>query len=202
MSYNKEYVILIPYGHPFTKLYAEYIHSLSHLAVQATVPTIQLAGLRLHKMIKLIVYKCAPWRKKRKELMQQKMSPLPLDRLMPAPPWHNIALDICGPYTIRREVNKRVKGKCYLVLFNCLVTRCVHVDVSSNLSRDELLKTLRRFVSQRGKPSIIYANNGSQIRAASKEMKAVIKYLASTTLVSYGAEEGTSWKFTSPDATW
>ena len=95
------------------------------------------------------------------------MSPLPLERLMPAPPWHAIALDFCGPYAIRGEVNKRARGKCYLVLFNCLITRCVHIDVAADYSRDEFQKTLRRFFALRGNPSIIFVDNGSQIRAAS-----------------------------------
>ena len=78
----------------------------------------------------------------------------------------------------------------------------MHVDVAANYSRDEFLKTLRRFFALRGRPSIIYADNGSQIRAASKEMVSLVKGLDINTLVSYGAEEGTSWKFTSPDGPW
>ena len=114
---------------------------------------------------------------------------------MTAPPWHAIALDFCGPYAIRGEVNKRARGKCYLVLFNCLITRCVHVDVAADYSRDELQKTLRRFFALRGNPAIIFADNGSQIRAASNELKSIIKNLDISTLSSYGAEAGTSWDF-------
>ena len=47
----------------------------------------------------------------------------------------------------------------------------------------------------------IYADNETQIKAASKEMTNIIKGLRFDQLVAYGAE-GVSWKFTAPDALW
>ena len=98
------------------------------------------------------------------------MSPLPIERLKPVPTCHYISTDYCGPFIIRGEVNRRSKGKCYMVSFNCLVSRAVHVDVAFSYDTNEFLKVLRRFFAIIGKPSKIYADNGTQIKAASKEM--------------------------------
>ena len=45
---------------------------------------------------------------------------LPRGRLKPAPAWNWVAVDLFGPYWIRGEVQKRITGKAYDVIFNCL----------------------------------------------------------------------------------
>ena len=62
--------------------------------------------------------------------MQQVMGSLPEERLKPSPPWYCTGVDLFGPFITRKEVQKRVRGKAYGVLFNCMTTRAVHVDVS------------------------------------------------------------------------
>ena len=62
--------------------------------------------------------------------MQQVMGSLPEERLKPSPPWYCTGVDLFGPFITRGEVQKRVRGKAYGVLFNCMTTRAVHVDVS------------------------------------------------------------------------
>ena len=89
-----------------------------------------------------------------------------------------------------------------MVLINCLISRAVYVDVTGSYDTDEFLKLLRRFFTLRGRPSIIYADNGTQIKAASKEMAAILMDLDWNVLSMYGAEEGTTWKFTAHDAPW
>ena len=49
---------------------------------------------------------------------------------------------------------------------------------------------------------MIYADNGTQIKAASKQMYDIIKGVDWKQLSSYGAEEGVNWKFTAPDVPW
>ena len=41
-------------------------------------------------------------------------------RLKPAPAWNCVAVDLFGPYRIRGDVQKRITGKAYGVIFNCL----------------------------------------------------------------------------------
>ena len=60
---------------------------------------------------------------------------------------------------------------------------------------------LRRFVSIRGYPSKIYSDNGSQLAAASEELKKMVN-LDQKSLQEYGCIEGFQWVFSSADAPW
>ena len=68
ISYNRKNSILLPFSHRFSKLYAEFIHSISHVGILATVAKIRLQFwiVNLPKMVKSIVYHCIPCRKRRK----------------------------------------------------------------------------------------------------------------------------------------
>ena len=81
------------------------------------------------------------------------MGKLPVDRLKPSPAWTCTAIDLFGPFKIRDEVKKRTTGKTYGVIFNCLGTRAVHVDLAADYSTEKFLMVLRRFASIRGYPS-------------------------------------------------
>ena len=130
------------------------------------------------------------------------MGKLPVERLKPAPAWTYTALDLFGPFKIKDEVKKRTTGKAYGVIFNCLGTRAVHIDISPDYSTDKFLMVLRRFVSIRGYPSKIYSDNGFQLVAASEELKKMVKNLDQQSLQEYGCMEGFQWVFSSADAPW
>ena len=134
--------------------------------------------------------------------MSQVMAPLPSERLKPAPMWYYTALDLFGYFEIRGEVNKRSVGKSYGVIFTCLLTRAVYVDISSDYSTDAFLLTFRRFVSLRGYPSKIFSDVGSQLVAASKELKEMFNDFDWERIKGESARHGLEWKFSPPDAPW
>ena len=61
---------------------------------------------------------------------------------------------------------------------------------------------LRKFVSLRGYPAKLYSDNGSQLVAASEELKNVVKNLDQETLKEFGVVEGFQWTFSSAEAPW
>ena len=119
------------------------------------------------------------------------MGVLPLERLKPCPPFSAVGLDYFGPYTIKGEVQKCVRGKCYGVIFTCITSRAVHVDVSQDYSTDAFLQMLRRFSSLTGWPKKMFSDNGTHFVAASKELYSVVKGLDWEFLQKYGVEYGT-----------
>ena len=114
------------------------------------------------------------------------MGDIPEFRLKPAPAWQFTGIGYCGPFTIKGEVNKRSRGKCYGVLFADLVSRAVHVDLAANYGTDKFLIVLRRFTSLRGFPKMFYSDEGPQLMAASKELKAAISELDLSEIRSFG----------------
>ena len=82
--------------------------------------------------------------------MKQQMGSLPIERTTPAPPFNFTMVDLFGPYQVRGEVQKRVSGKVWGVLFVDMVSRAVHIEVMCGYDTDSFLMALRRFVSVRG----------------------------------------------------
>ena len=130
------------------------------------------------------------------------MGQLPEERVKPSPPWHNTAIDLFGPLKIRDQVKRRTIGKCYGVLFNCMSTRAVHIDLASDYSTKAFLLVLRRFASLRGYPAKLSSDNGPQLVSANEELRNMTKGWDMKKLEEFGVSEGLKWEFTPADAPW
>ena len=152
MTYNKGELVLLPYDHRFSRLYAEHIHQCGHLGALSTTSKIRSRFwiVKLIKLVKATKRNCVICRKMDKKLNAQAMGQLPTDRLKPTPAWYATALDFFGPFKIKDEVKKRTTGKAYGIIFNCFASRAVHVEISPDYSTEKFLMVLRRFVSIRG----------------------------------------------------
>lgn len=96
------------------------------------------------------------------------MSDLPPSRLrLFKPPFWSTGVDCFGPFLIRQG---RRTEKRWGILFKCLTTRCLHLDLHGSLDVDAFLLALRRFISRRGKPFEIWADRGTNFRAGDKEL--------------------------------
>ena len=66
------------------------------------------------------------------EIERTIMGRLPTERLKPAPSWNYTALALFGQSKIRDVVKKRTTGKSNGIIFNCLGTRALHIDISTD----------------------------------------------------------------------
>ena len=69
----------------------------------------------------------------------------------------------------RISCNKQIKR--YGVLFTCLSTRAVHLELSIDMTTDSFLMTLQRFIAQRSEPDIIWCGNESNFFGNEEELK-------------------------------
>lgn len=204
MSYNKGEVPLLPYKHELSRLYAKHVHEEGHHGVSATASKVRSRFwiIGLHRIVKSIKHNCVICKKLDKKTAVQVMGRLPQERLKPAPAWNCTAIDLFGPFKIRDEVKKRTIGKAYGVIFNCLGTRAVHVDLAPDYSTEKFLMVLRRFVSLRGYPAKLLSDNGTQLTAANEELQKVYKAWDWDELAAFGATKGLQWEFIPADAPW
>ena len=128
------------------------------------------------KLAKNIVGKCQLCILRNASLIEQAMGSLPIERITPSPPFNFSMLDLFGPYLIRGEVQKRISGKVWGVLFTDMVARAVHIEAIYGCDTESFLLALRRFVSVRGWPQKLYSDPGSQLVSAEKELK-IVYYL-------------------------
>ena len=98
MSYNKREVILLPYDHPFSRLFTEQIHRKGHHGILTTASKVRTRYWipKLLKLVQSIKSKCVVCRKLDKKVSEQVMGNLPTERLKPAPPWSSTGIDLFG----------------------------------------------------------------------------------------------------------
>ena len=157
-NWNTDSFILSTANHPFSKLYISHMHNTNHAGIESTLAKIQskywIPGAR--RIIKSIKSKCTTCKRLAGQLEQQCMGALGPERLQPSPPFYYTALDLFGPLTIKDTVKHRVRSKVFGVVYNCLSTRAVYIDLADGYDTRSFLLTLRRFVSLRRYPSAIY----------------------------------------------
>lgn len=113
--------------------------------------------------VRKFLSECVVCRKVSAKRTEQKMADLPKERLLPdKPPFTHVGVDYFGPFLVKRG---RSTVKRYGVLFTCLTTRAVHIEVAHTLDTDSCLNAVRRFMSRRGQVSLIRSDNGTNFVA-------------------------------------
>ena len=64
-----------------------------------------------------------------------------------------------------------------LCVFVSLSVKVVHLELVSDLTSEAFIATLRRFISRRGKPSLIWSDNGTNFVGASRELQELADFL-------------------------
>ncbi|XP_075261127.1 uncharacterized protein LOC142352857 [Convolutriloba macropyga] len=80
----------------------------------------------------------------------------------------NVGLDYIGPFTV---IQRGKEEKAYICLFNCLVTRAVHLEVTEDLTTSSCMTAIRRFIARRGQPRLLLSDNGSNFLGARKQIR-------------------------------
>lgn len=127
------------------------------------------------------------------------MADLPADRLTPEPPFTTVGLDVFGPWTImtRHTRGGSAKSKRWAVLFTCMSTRAVHIELLETMSTDSFINALRRFFSIHGPVKLLRSDRGTNFVAACKELGINTD---GTVIRKYLQEKGCSWVFNPPHA--
>ncbi|XP_030609347.1 uncharacterized protein LOC115796997 [Archocentrus centrarchus] len=126
-----------------------------------------------------------------------RMADLPPARLrLMKPPFFSTGVDCFGPLTV--QVGRRHE-KRWGILFKCLTTRAVHLDVLSGLDTDSFLMALRRFIARRGKPAELLSDQGTNFRGGERELKDAFKAMHPT-LQDHLAKYQIQFQFNPPNA--
>ena len=195
----------MPSNSKVVRLYIEHLHKIDHGGVESTLAKLQTkfwvpAARRLIKTVKRL---CVICRKLEAVSVRQSMGQIISERMKPAPPFYYTSLDLFGPFTIRDTVKRRTMTKAYGIIFTCLVTRAVYLDLADSYNTQSFITVFRRFISLRGHPHTIYSDSGTQLVAASKELKMIRQNWDESEVTTCTADKGTTWVFNkSADAPW
>ncbi|XP_055633779.1 uncharacterized protein LOC129774105 [Toxorhynchites rutilus septentrionalis] len=202
VDYDTRNPIILPRGHPVTDLLLDWYHrKIQHANDETVVNEVRQRFYipKLRVQVRLVRKRCMWCRVYKAAPAAPRMGPLPKARLMPFHrPFTMVGIDLFGPYIIRPPTG-RSSLKRWVVLFTCLTTRAVHLEIAANLSTDSCKKAIRRFIGRRGAPLEIYSDNGTNFVGASRELVKEIKII-NKDISSTFTDTQTQWRFNPPSA--
>lgn len=201
LTTEKKHPLIIPNAHHIAVLLVRYHYEkVAPQGRHITEGALKGAGFWIIGSKWLIssgIHKCVLCRKLRGRMQTQKMADLPIDRLSPMPPFTSVGLDVFGPWTVttRRTRGGSADSKRWAVLFTCMSTRAVHIELIESMSTSSFINALRRFFCNRGPVQILRSDRGTNFIGACNELQNDYK---DTELNSYLLEKGCTWLFNSP----
>ena len=116
------------------------------------------------------IHKCVRCHRFRATATQQMMGNLPCPRTkMMEKVFTHTGTDLAGPIRMKMSSGRGQKiTKGYIVLFICMTTRAVHIEVVSDQSAEAFSAALNRFVARRGNVKKLYSDNGPNFILANK----------------------------------
>ena len=105
-----------------------------------------------------------------------RMADLPEARLrIHKPPFYSTGVDCFGPMLVK--VGRR-QEKRWGIIFKCMTTRAVHLDLLKNMDSDAYLMALRRFAARRGTPAEVWSDRGTNFKGAQRELREAFENMA------------------------
>lgn len=128
--------------------------------------------------------------------VEQKMSDLPVDRILhDLPPFTNTGVDYFGPVEVKKG---RSTSKRYGVIFTCMASRAIHLEVAVSLDTDACINALWHFISRRGQVAHLRSDNGTNFIGAERELRESLRALSQENIQGVLAQAGIQWSFNPP----
>ncbi|XP_053692049.1 uncharacterized protein LOC128740530 [Sabethes cyaneus] len=199
IDYDAANPIILPGKHRITRLILLYYHRKYHHQNHNTV----LNEVRQRYRIPRLKSVYNTIRKQCQKCMNEVATPRPpaMSDLPPARlaaysrPFTHMGVDYFGPILV--SANRKTE-KRWVLIATCLTIRAIHLQIAHTLSTDSCVLALRNVIGRRGTPAVIYSDQGTNFRGASKELKAALESLDRERLMTEFTTTHTSWSFNPP----
>ncbi|GBM18026.1 hypothetical protein AVEN_238413-1 [Araneus ventricosus] len=204
LPYSGKHLIILSSKGKLTEMIVRYYHEkYFHLGPQHLLFQIRQKYWPIHgrNVCRKIVHNCVVCFKVKPKEYSQKMGNLPKERITPNKVFSSTGIDLCGPFLIKNKYQRKgPEIKVYVCIFNCLVTKAIHLEIISDLTSQSLIATLKRFISRRGKCHKIFSDNGSNMVGANRALRDLNKLVRdrNESLYAFFAEENIEWSFIPP----
>lgn len=193
--------IILPRHHRVTKLLVDSYHRrYKHINHQTALNEIRqkfvIPALRV--VMKSVRKSCQKCKNAAATPRIPEMAALPPARLaLSTRPFTFTGVDYFGPYMVK--VNRSVVPK-YGVLFTCLTTRAIHLEVADSLNTESCIEAIIRFSARKGKPKEFYSDNGTNFHGANNELKKEFAKLDQNAIQERFTSAEQKWTFITPTA--
>ena len=191
--------ILPPDGHVSRLVVMAAHQQVLHSGLERTLTELrsQFWLCRGRSLVKRVLHECVICKRRRCNAEVPRMADLPEARFDDARAFSSVGVDYFGPMLVKRL---RTTEKRYGVLFTCLATRAMHLELAQSLDTDSFLLALRRFMSRRGRPRALYSDNGSNFVGAERQLRESLEEWDQTKIVDELSQKGVEWHFIPPGA--
>ena len=193
---DAKHPVILPSRHPLTRLVILNCHQeIAHAGIQYTLMLTRqkywiIKGL---SSVRHYLNQCNACNLQKARPVRQLMADLPASRLAAHnKPFFNTGCDYFGPLPYKEGRSER---KAWGLLFTCLSTRAIHVELVTSLDLSNFIMAFSRFVDLRGSVSSMYSNNGTTFKAAAHVLP---ELLEADKLQSFFRKKKISWEFIPP----
>ncbi len=203
LSFSQKHPLIIHGRHPLTKL----LIRTEHLRLLHAGLTLLSSSLSCHyyivgvrSAVRNVTRNCTIFKRYSSKPGSQQLGQLPIERITPDLVFNRVGLDYAGPLFIKYgSVRKPTVIKTYVCVFVSLSVKAVHLELVSDLTSQAFIAALRRFISRRGKPTLLWSDNGTNFVGANREIKELYGFLKQQVIQQEVSEfcscQGISWKF-------
>ncbi|XP_037034300.1 uncharacterized protein LOC119073091 [Bradysia coprophila] len=193
--------IILPRRHRVTQLLVDsyhkrYKHINHHTAINEIRQKFVIPALRVvMKGVRTMCQKC-----KNASAMPRipEMAGLPFARLaINTRPFTFTGVDYFGPYSVK--VNRSIVPK-YGVLFTCLTTRAIHLEVADSLNTNSCIDAIIRFSARKGQTREFFSDNGTNFHGTDNELKKEFDKLDKDAIQQRFTSSEQKWTFNPPTA--
>ncbi|KAM7402818.1 hypothetical protein PAMP_018029 [Pampus punctatissimus] len=206
LTADETHPILLPSKHHVTQLIIRHFHSqVRHQGRHFTEGAIRAAGFWIvggKRAVSSIIFNCVTCRRLRGKQQEQIMSDLPEDRVCTDPPFTCVGLDVFGPWpvTVRKTRAGQAEAKRWAVIFTCMSTRAIHIEVIESMDTSSFINALRRFFAIRGAAKMLRSDCGTNFVSACRELHIDKKGCHNDKINTYLGNSGCEWHFNPPHA--
>ncbi|XP_067948721.1 uncharacterized protein [Watersipora subatra] len=192
---------IIPKDTHIAKLLVQHFHEkIHHLGRQSTLAAIRSGGfwiLNASNVVKNLISSCVICSRLRKQPEQQQMGQLPPERIEQTPPFTHVGMDVFGHFMVK---DRRSELKRWGLLFTCLYSRAIHIELLEELTTDAFINALRCFVAIRGPVLTLFSDQGTNFMGAQNEFQRQIDVTTDEDVRNYLIANKIEFRMNSPDA--
>ena len=168
LSERQKRPFLLPSSHQLTRLIIRDCHKKAdHVGVNGTLAHLRMTYYlpKARQKIKSMIKSCVICKRESGRPYSSPATPaLPNYRVREMRPFSVSGVDYAGPFLLK---NNKTMIKRYVALFTCTASRAVHLEMVQDLTANAFLDAFARFVSRRGRPTLMVSDNATNFKKAS-----------------------------------
>lgn len=187
--------IILDSKHEVVELLIRETHeNMCHAGVQSVMCQLREKHwiLRMRKTVREVILKYVICKRQCAKPMKVEPAPLPLNRVKDAAVFEVTGIDFAGPLILRGQ------EKAWICLFICAIYRAVYLELVTSMSTATFLDALENFICQRGRPAVIYSDNGTNFVGANS----AFEKLNWNVIAKTSSAKRIQWIFNPPSAAW